>query len=221
MVACRSSKANVRVRFPLTAPKPPKYRRRYAPLVWERAWVQLPEVAPLLLNFCLFCLMNIFVSDPNPVVSARNLDDVRLNKMILESAQLLSTAMTMRGSKHAPYKVTHVNHPVAIWTRTTKGNYHWLYQHFVALLSEFYRRRGKMHACHKHSTKLRWGIDLMPKGGLQPFSNSSYYKTMDNVPLAYRLTLLDKWKNDILEGRPPTWKMRGKPAWCPQSLDRT
>lgn len=162
--------------------------------------------------------MNIFVSDPSPVISARNLDDVRLNKMILESAQLLSTAMHVRGAKITPYKPTHINHPCSVWTRATKGNYQWLYQHFVALLSEFYRRRGKLHACHAFTHRLRLGVDHMPNGDLQTFQNSSYYKSMTDVYSAYRFTLIDKWKNDTINGRLPTWNMRGKPLWCPLSV---
>jgi hypothetical protein len=162
--------------------------------------------------------MNIFVSDPSPVISARNLDDVRLNKMILESAQLLSTAMHVRGSTMAPYKPTHINHPCSIWTRATKGNYLWVYQHFVALLSEFYRRRGKMHACHAFTHRLRVGIERIPEGELQPFYNG--YKAERDVFDAYKKTLIAKWNEDTMNGRTPMWGDRSCPDWCPSRFDK-
>jgi len=37
--------------------------------------------------------MNIFISDLSPIVSAQNLDNKRVVKMVLETAQLLSTAI--------------------------------------------------------------------------------------------------------------------------------
>ena len=32
-----------------------------------------------------------------------------------------------------PYKPAHVNHPSTIWVRTDNHNYHWLYDHMLAL----------------------------------------------------------------------------------------
>jgi len=63
--------------------------------------------------------MNIFVTDPSFYKSAIALDDRRLIKMILETAQLLSGAVRLK-SVFVPsilYKLTHENHPCAIWAR--------------------------------------------------------------------------------------------------------
>lgn len=49
--------------------------------------------------------MNLFVSDLDPCQAARNLDDKRVNKMILETAQMLCCALHARGIA-APYKPT-------------------------------------------------------------------------------------------------------------------
>jgi len=73
--------------------------------------------------------MNIFASHPSPLHSALVLDDKRVVKMVLESAQMLSTAISQRGCC-APYRENHVNHPCSVWVRSTQGNYFWLLQHW-------------------------------------------------------------------------------------------
>lgn len=51
--------------------------------------------------------MNIFATDPCPIKSAQFLDDKRVIKMILESAQMLCTALHQLGyDKEIPYKQT-------------------------------------------------------------------------------------------------------------------
>lgn len=95
--------------------------------------------------------MNIFVLDSNPTVASTMLHDTHIVKMILESAQLLSTTHRLLGSPHKDlvYKATHKNHPCALWVRETRGNYQWLFKHFVGLLKEYELRFGKVHACNR------------------------------------------------------------------------
>lgn len=91
--------------------------------------------------------MNIFYIHTSPQVSASAMSDKHVVKMILESAQLMSTAHHLYNSKHAPllYKPTHTKHPSAIWVRQSKQHYEWLYKHFVALCEEYTQRYGKVH----------------------------------------------------------------------------
>lgn len=83
--------------------------------------------------------MNIFASDISPIISAQNLDDRRLVKMTLESAQLLST--TLGG----PYKPTHQRHPCTLWVKEHPSHALWLYHHFLALSDEYTYRFDKIH----------------------------------------------------------------------------
>jgi len=140
--------------------------------------------------------MNIFVTSPCPVESAKYLDDRRLNKMILESAQMLCTALWHYGIQ-APYKQTHKNHPCSVWTRTTRGNYKWLLNHLIALCDEFTKRRNKI---HKTSTHIKFLSDMdihIPTGSQQPFVNcTTDYKHISNIHEAYRLQLADKFQKD-------------------------
>jgi hypothetical protein len=113
--------------------------------------------------------MNIFYIHTDPVISAQAMTDKHVVKMILESAQLLSTAhraldgqefiqlsksgARLRKWNHPDphmdatlYKSTHLNHPSGIWVRQSADNYMWLYNHFIALSEEYYQRYNKRHA---------------------------------------------------------------------------
>lgn len=88
--------------------------------------------------------MNIFYLAHNPRDCAEMHCDKHVVKMILETAQLLSTAHHMLGSD-APYKVTHKNHPSAVWARSGLKQYNWLYGLLNALSDEYTLRYGKVH----------------------------------------------------------------------------
>jgi hypothetical protein len=154
--------------------------------------------------------MNVFVIDPDTTKCAQALDDLRLNKMIIETAQLLSTAMRECGYVgNDIYKSTHVNHPCAIWTRKTDSNYRWLLLYMSDLVEERQRRTGKGHKSYSIFNTLCGGPILMPKGDLTPFANCSLYKD-HGIFDAYKLTMIDKWAKDK---RPPKWTNTIKPSW--------
>jgi uncharacterized protein YukE len=89
--------------------------------------------------------MNIFYLDRDPIEAARLQCDRHVVKMILETAQLLSTAHNELGGEQVAYKSTHKNHPSAVWARESVKNYQWLYRHLEALGSEYKRRYGRVH----------------------------------------------------------------------------
>jgi len=152
--------------------------------------------------------MNIFVTDVDPQKSAQALDDKRVIKMILESAQMLSTAMNLLGAV-GPYKTTHANHPCSVWVRATNANYLWLLSHFVALCDEYSFRYGKNHKCYDYLPQFSVGGLSIPLGDLTPFANCTPYKHMETIE-AYRRTMNEKWAADK---RTPTWKNSSKPIW--------
>ena len=67
--------------------------------------------------------MNIFVVDIDPSKAAQSLCDKHVVKMVLETAQILSTI------SGGPYRPTHANHPCVLWAGATKRNYLWLVEH--------------------------------------------------------------------------------------------
>lgn len=153
--------------------------------------------------------MNIFATYQCPVKSARFLDTKRVNKMILESAQMLSTAINECGGQ-APYKSTHRNHPSNIWARETVGNYLWLLDHMEALAQEYYRRRGKWHKSYReYFQDFLANAVLLPQGAMTDFANCARnkqqgvdYTDVKDVHKAYRLYLRERWSKDKLK---PVW----------------
>ena len=101
--------------------------------------------------------MNIFFLSRDPYESARMQCDKHVVKMILESAQLLSTAHRILDGNDLNvlpdhreelfYRVTHKNHPSAKWARESVENYNWLVDHLDGLLSEYTHRYYKTHKC--------------------------------------------------------------------------
>ena len=156
--------------------------------------------------------MNIFVTDNSPIVSAVNLDDKRLIKMVLESAQMLSTAMHVVGAPNPPYKKTHVNHPCSVWARTTRANYRWLMDHFNELCIEYWRRYGKIHKCFNHINTFITAESFMPTGDLMSFANCSRFKDIETIQ-AYKLTMIAKWTEDENKKRKARWTKNMPPNW--------
>jgi len=137
--------------------------------------------------------MNLFVTDPDPVVAARNQCDKLLVKMILETAQMLSTAHrildgTLASGKRKAwvhpsldsvlYKATHYNHPSSVWLRTTADNYEWGYKHFSAMCDEYTYRFGKT---HKTDSVLR-SVLKHPPTALKRSTQTAFVKCMGASP---------------------------------------
>jgi hypothetical protein len=90
--------------------------------------------------------MNIFVLDIQPGKAARYHCDKHVVKMTLEYAQILATALQMRGFAHTEiYKPTHTTHPCVHWAAESYGNYNWLWDLFSMTASEYTFRFGKTH----------------------------------------------------------------------------
>lgn len=116
--------------------------------------------------------MNIFASSTSPIRSARFLDDKRVVKMILESAQLLSTAAAVH-QLPAPYGPAFRRHPCAQWSALNSGNYDWLFDHFCALLAEYTYRYGKQHKCAAFIPLLQLNVHKLPHGRRSKFADCS------------------------------------------------
>jgi hypothetical protein len=137
--------------------------------------------------------MNLFILDKDPVKAAQLQCDKHVVKMIVESAQMLSTAHRMldgveerRPSKSGKtnvkywvlpdyresvlYKAVHVGHPCTVWTMESNTNYNWHYEHFIALCEEYQYRYDKIHATDKLLSNL---LGQLPKnirsGDMTPF----------------------------------------------------
>ena len=125
--------------------------------------------------------MNIFYLDENPTIAAELHCDKHVVKMIIEYAQLMSTAHRMLDGKHyiddssgrriqrwrlpttemesVVYKAGHVNHPSAIWVRENAVHYQYTYDLFASLCDEYTLRYGKVHLT---DSKLRDCLNILP-----------------------------------------------------------
>lgn len=128
--------------------------------------------------------MNLFVLDSDHTQNAKCHCDRHCVKMILESAQLLCTALWDQNIV-APYRSTHKNHPCAIWTRETESNFDWCTDYALSLCDEYFFRYDKIHKSLDVILKCRELKSLMSfsKTGLTPFALAmpDQYKTSDAV----------------------------------------
>tara|TARA_B100000963_G_scaffold147988_1_gene128831 strand:+ start:352 stop:888 length:537 start_codon:yes stop_codon:yes gene_type:complete len=106
--------------------------------------------------------MNIFVTDSDPIKSARVLPDKHVVKMPLETCQMLSIVFShwyydwgddlVKKKDGVPFKVAKGafrNHPCTQWAAASLFNTAWLIQHGCGLSQEYSHRYQKLHGCHK------------------------------------------------------------------------
>ena len=157
--------------------------------------------------------MNIFLTDPCPRISAQNLDDKRVVKMVLETAQMLAAA-TLAHGVDIGYKKTHFNHPCTVWTRSGRQQFDWMIEHGLWLNDEFMYRYG-----HSHPHRSVTVIDRAAKHrGLfdeaRPLVfdfNSSGFHDSRGVYFNYQLCMSHKWC--YKDARRPSWTKRIRPKF--------
>ncbi len=90
--------------------------------------------------------MNIFYLDHNPSIAAQYHCDKHVVKMILETAQILSTVQYLCGKNNDNlYKATHIKHPCVLWTKSDISHYDWLCKLGLSLCDEYSYRYEKIH----------------------------------------------------------------------------
>lgn len=179
--------------------------------------------------------MNIFVLDESPSNAAKMHCDKHVVKMILESAQMLSTVHRMldgvletRPSKSGKrlakywyhptldaqlYRAVHMNHPCTVWSRESLGNYEWHYQLFKCLSEEFTFRYNK-----QHSTWVKLGTILAtPPSNIRDVGRTPFKLAMGAQPQcintadpigSYRKFYMTKQARFKMD-----WSKRLKPDW--------
>jgi hypothetical protein len=157
--------------------------------------------------------VNIFVTNIDPILSAQSLDDSRVVKMTLETAQMLSTVFDVA------YRPTHKNHPCVLWARKDYRNKSWLIRHGLGLSWEYTYRFGRVHASHAvifHVMQLAealagCSLSRMERPVEWVVCGDHPYDVGNGEPfLAYQYILNRKWENDK---RSPKWTRRGPPSW--------
>lgn len=154
--------------------------------------------------------MNIFFLDEDPTMSAQYHVDKHVVKMILETAQLLCGVhhATSQITDQVPYKLSHKNHPCAIWARTSLSNYLYLCELGLELCKEYTYRYGKR---HKSQDVIEWCLCNKPMiidlgFTTPPMAMPDEYKVMDVVQ-SYRNYYMGAKKSFAV------WKNREVPEW--------
>lgn len=180
--------------------------------------------------------MNLFILDDDLDRCAEAHIDKHVGKMQLEAAQLMATTLwvdkvlgfvprkltsdeigaikkltsvepSIEERTFTRYLPTHINHPCAIWVRSSLGNYTWTHCYVNALNSENVWRGNKSHASCAE-------VNRMPDpkhitcDQMTPFALAmpDEYKSAYAIE-AYRNYYIGE-KRDIA-----SWKRRGPPDW--------
>jgi len=182
--------------------------------------------------------INIFYLHPEAKTCAEMHLDRHVVKMIIEYAQLLSTAhrlldgtltvgLTKTGRKAKRYVLpddrephvyvaTHSNHPSAKWTRHTKANYLWLFDLWVNLLDEYTHRYKKNHSCARLVPYLVRSPVNIPNGEFTPpwRAMPDDAKIGDDSLLSYRNYYIT-YKRKMAR-----WTNREMPDWFAEGIYR-
>lgn len=157
--------------------------------------------------------MNIFYLDRDIQKCAQAHCDKHVNKMILEGAQLLASAHHLTNPEASMitdmYRLTHKNHPDAIWVRSSINNYLYLMDLMEALNEEcqyrYEHKRDHISLAKVHN----WGYPVLPD---IPFTEPPKcvhddWKQVPDTVEAYR-QYYKRDKRDIV-----SWTKREPPSW--------
>jgi hypothetical protein len=178
--------------------------------------------------------MNIFYLDNDVRKCAEMHNDKHCVKMILEYAQLLSTAhryldgvesvrLSNTGRKQKRYvlsdhrepilySATHINHPSAIWCRKSPENYNWLANLLLELCAEYTYRYGKVHKVERDGLCYVLYKNMPEKIGKEGWTEPTpampdEVKIIGNSLASYRNYYINN------KAHLASWKKRNIPEW--------
>ena len=179
--------------------------------------------------------MNIFYLNHVPKQCAREHVDKHVVKMILEYAQLLSTAHRVLdgvqyidassgrkmkrwklensfAGENLLYKATHINHPSAVWVRQSKQNYKWLTELLLELCKEYTNRYGRVHKCESDEL-VKWLYMIHPEN----IPNGDFTQPTPAMPDLYKVDgdSIQSYQNYYMGAKRSmaSWKNRETPTW--------
>lgn len=189
--------------------------------------------------------MNLFYIDPDPQKCAEWSVDSHCVKMILESAQLLSTAHRILDGKpiieertlasgkvrnHTNYefpsvndmrntmlyKATHINHPCAIWCRDNSHNYAWTWRYLKEHCDEYTHRYGKIHKVE--SSGLLDMLEVLPGKIIHTSYMTPPPSAMDPKYIISQFPM-ENYRNYYKYGKAHLhkWKNRQPPEWIKEA----
>ena len=186
---------------------------RYPHFYWE------PSTVAKMMTPLIRYDMNIFYTNSDPIIAAREHCNRHNIKMILEYAQMLSTTHHFFGSEvPGIYKSTHVNHPSTIWVRESSQHYMWLYECAKELCKQYTLRTGKVHKTESvidaliepPPVLLDQGFNEPPVAAPDEFRG---IKIFQGAEKAYQAYLNSKFKEWLSREKPLDVVFVNKPEW--------
>jgi len=159
--------------------------------------------------------MNIFLLDTDTKKCAQYHCDKHVVKMILETAQLLCGVhhMTDQVTDQVPYKLSHKNHPCAIWSRESLSNYLYLCDLGLELCKEYTYRYGKR---HKSQDVIEWCVTNKPN-----ICDKEFTEPARAMPNEYKVdSVVESYRNYYIgeKSKIAVWKNREIPEWFKMEL---
>ena len=159
--------------------------------------------------------MNIFLLDTDTRKCAQYHCDMHVVKMILETAQLLCGVhhMTDQVTDQVPYKLSHKNHPCAIWSRESLSNYLYLCDLGLELCKEYTYRYGKR---HKSQDVIEWCVTNKPN-----ICDKEFTEPARAMPNEYKVdSVVESYRNYYIgeKSKIAVWKNREIPEWFKMEL---
>jgi len=178
--------------------------------------------------------VNIFYLHNDVNECAKLHTDKHVVKMILEYAQLLSTAHRYLDGTHIVghsdtgrkqsryvlhdsrdkllYASTHINHPSAIWVRKSPENYLWLANMLISLCEEYTYRYGKTHKVEREGLCF-----VLLKNIPEKIGNEGWSEPTPAMPDEYKVPgdSVQAYINYYLGAKRhlANWKKRSIPSW--------
>jgi hypothetical protein len=161
--------------------------------------------------------MNIFFLDFDTQKCAQYHCDKHVVKMILETAQLLcgvhhvtdqETTKKQPSNDQVPYKLSHKNHPCAIWSRESLSNYLYLCDLGLELCKEYTYRYGKR---HKSQDVIEWCLTNKPI-----IKDIGFTTPPKAMPDEYKVeSVIESYRNYYVGAKKDfcVWKNRNIPEW--------
>ena len=169
--------------------------------------------------------MNLFTISDNTKDCVQSLDNILLGKTIVESAQMLSTAIHLNDKiKDKPegiYKKYNANEEHNKWVRENRTNFKWTIHYLIDGLNEWKYRFDKIHDTWNVAKILIQYENYFEDGEMTPFPRKFSHKLenynelmeMKNTFTAYKTYLNTKWKEKSESQTPPKWTKRGAPEF--------
>ena len=166
--------------------------------------------------------MNIFALYPSPIESARAHCDQHIHKMILESAQIVSTAFHNRKySSSWLYKPAYQKHPCTIWTSANNHNISWLLNLATELASI---RKELNRPTHSSSDVINYCMEYISKefpyatwavADTPVFAGPAHIKYLTSLSIYEKYQMYYRYKTKMwaLDSRLMTWYNRPVPLF--------